>query len=77
MPSLGVPDKPHLQRDNGGEHHGVGGGNHLRRDRAEDGPGLHQVCPQRKCRIRWIQILYQDGMDLMDSDSFVLFNKEK
>ena len=27
--------------------------------------------------FKWIQILYQDEIDLMDSDSFVLFNKEK
>ena len=27
--------------------------------------------------FKWIKILYLDEMDLMDSDSFVLFNKEK
>jgi len=39
----GVHDHPHLQRDHGGEHHSVGGGDHIRCDRVEDGSGLHQV----------------------------------
>ena len=47
----GVPDHPHIQCDDGGEHHLGGGGDHIRCDRAQDGSRLHQVKKAILCTI--------------------------
>ena len=40
-------------------------------------PDYIRFVHRENVEFKWIQILYLDEMDLMDSDSFVLFNKEK